>query len=51
MVLTVTPAIVPTMINDVLARSAADPAFSAQVDAAVHTALLAKARAGLLPPR
>jgi beta-N-acetylhexosaminidase len=48
MVLTVEPAIVPDMIDAVLARSAADPAFAEQVDAAVTTALTAKARAGLL---
>jgi beta-N-acetylhexosaminidase len=49
LVLTVEPSIVPAMIDAVLARSDADPAFAATVDAAVHTALLAKARAGLLP--
>jgi beta-N-acetylhexosaminidase len=49
LLLTVRPAIVPEMVDAVLARSAADPAFAKQVDAAVHTALLAKARAGLLP--
>ncbi|MGZ4548579.1 MAG: glycoside hydrolase family 3 N-terminal domain-containing protein [Blastococcus sp.] len=49
LVLTVAPSIVPAMIDAVLARSATDPAFAARVDAAVHTALLAKARAGLLP--
>lgn len=49
LLLTVRPAIVPEMVNAVLARSAADPAFAKQVDAAVRTALLAKARAGLLP--
>jgi beta-N-acetylhexosaminidase len=48
LVLTVDPSLVPGMIDAVLARSAADPAFAAQVDAAVRTALLAKARAGLL---
>jgi beta-N-acetylhexosaminidase len=37
------------MIAAVLARDAADPAFAAAVDGAVHTALRAKARAGLLP--
>ena len=36
------------MIDAVLTRSEQDPAFSAAVDAAVRTALLAKARAGLL---
>ena len=49
LVLTVDPAIVPTMIDAVLARADADPAFATTVDAAVHTALLAKERAGLLP--
>jgi beta-glucosidase-like glycosyl hydrolase len=48
MVLTVDPAIVPDMIDAVLARSAADQQFAEQVDAAVTTALTAKARAGLL---
>jgi beta-N-acetylhexosaminidase len=38
----------PQMIDAVLQRSAADPQFAAQVDAAVRTALTAKARAGLL---
>jgi beta-N-acetylhexosaminidase len=50
LVLTVDPALVPPMIDAVLARSTADPAFAAVVDGAVHTALLAKANAGLLPP-
>jgi beta-N-acetylhexosaminidase len=49
MVLTVDATIVPEMIDAVLARAAADPAFAAQVDAAVRTALEAKQRAGLLP--
>ena len=48
LVLSVDPAIVPDMIDAVLARDAADPAFAATVDAAVRTALLAKAGAGLL---
>ncbi len=48
LVLTVEPAIVPEMIDAVLARSEADPSFAATVDAAVRTALLAKDRAGLL---
>jgi beta-glucosidase-like glycosyl hydrolase len=48
LVLTVDPAIVPQMIDAVLARSASDPAFAATVDAAVHTALTAKDAAGLL---
>ncbi|HEY0400569.1 MAG TPA: glycoside hydrolase family 3 N-terminal domain-containing protein [Blastococcus sp.] len=49
LVLTVDATTVPAMIDAVLARSDSDPGFAAQVDAAVHTALLAKARAGLLP--
>jgi beta-N-acetylhexosaminidase len=49
LVLTVDATIVPGMIDAVLARSQADAGFAAQVDAAVRTALLAKARAGLLP--
>ena len=49
LLLTVRPAIVPEMVDAVLARSAADPAFAQQVDAAVRTALLATAGAGLLP--
>jgi len=48
LVLTVDAGLVPEMIDAVLARSDADPAFAAQVDAAVRTALLAKSRAGLL---
>ena len=49
MVLTVDATLVPEMIDAVLARAEADPGFSAQVDAAVRTALEAKQRAGLLP--
>ena len=49
MVLTVEPSDVPTMIDAVLERGREDPAFAGTVDAAVRTALLAKARAGLLP--
>jgi beta-glucosidase-like glycosyl hydrolase len=49
LVLTVDAGLVPEMIDAVLARTDSDPAFAAQVDAALHTALLAKARAGLLP--
>jgi beta-N-acetylhexosaminidase len=49
MVLTVTASDVPTMIDAVLERSRRDPGFAGKVDAAVRTALLAKARAGLLP--
>jgi beta-glucosidase-like glycosyl hydrolase len=48
LVLTVEPAIVPEMIDAVLAHSEGDPAFRAAVDDAVRTALLAKDRAGLL---
>jgi beta-N-acetylhexosaminidase len=48
LVLTVEPAIVPEMVDAVLERSAADPAFAATVRAAVRTALTAKAHAGLL---
>jgi beta-N-acetylhexosaminidase len=49
LVLTVDPGLVPQMIDAVLARSDSDPAFAAQVESALHTALLAKAHAGLLP--
>ena len=48
LVLTVDATLVPEMIDAVLARGDGDPAFAAQVDAAVRTALMAKARAGLL---
>ncbi len=48
LVLTVVPATFPAMLEAVLARDAADPAFAAVVDSAVRTALLAKAEAGLL---
>ena len=50
LVLTVDASIVSGMIDAVLARADSDAAFAAQVDDAVRTALLAKARAGLLPP-
>ncbi|WP_448628159.1 glycoside hydrolase family 3 N-terminal domain-containing protein [Geodermatophilus sp. URMC 64] len=50
LVLTVTASVLPGMQDAVLARDAADPAFAKKVDAAVRTALAAKARAGLLPP-
>jgi beta-glucosidase-like glycosyl hydrolase len=50
LVLTVTASVLPEMEDAVLARDAADPGFAKQVDAAVRTALVAKARAGLLPP-
>ncbi|MGY1745257.1 glycoside hydrolase family 3 N-terminal domain-containing protein [Blastococcus sp. SYSU D00695] len=48
LVLTVDPAVLPAMIDAVVDRAGTDPAFSAQVDAAVRTALLAKAGRGLL---
>ena len=48
MVLTVSSAEVPAMIDEVVATSLRDPAFAETVDAAVRTALEAKARAGLL---
>ncbi len=47
-VLTVEPAIVPEMIDAVLARGEADPSFAATVDDAVRSSLLAKDRVGLL---
>jgi beta-N-acetylhexosaminidase len=50
LILTVRAGLLPEMIDAVLARSAADPAFGTTVDAAVRTALVAKARAGLLAP-
>jgi beta-N-acetylhexosaminidase len=50
LVLTVTPSIVDEMIDAVAQRDATDHEFAAAVDSAVHTALLAKAEAGLLPP-
>lgn len=48
LVLTVAPDTFPAMLDAVVARDAADPAFAAVVDDAVRTALVAKARAGLL---
>jgi beta-glucosidase-like glycosyl hydrolase len=48
LVLTVEPATFPGMLDAVVARDAADPAFAAVVDSAVRTALLAKAESGLL---
>ncbi|MGY1684719.1 glycoside hydrolase family 3 N-terminal domain-containing protein [Geodermatophilus sp. SYSU D00867] len=48
LVLTVTEDVYPEMLDAVLARDGADPGFSATVDAAVRTALTAKAEAGLL---
>lgn len=49
LVLTVDAATVPRMVEAVLARDAADPAFAQLVDRAVRTALEAKVHAGLLP--
>jgi beta-glucosidase-like glycosyl hydrolase len=49
LVLTVDPAVFPEMLAAVRERVAANPQFAEAVDAAVRTALLAKARAGLLP--
>jgi len=48
LVLTVAPGLLEPMVDAVTARAAADPAFARQIDAAVRTDLLAKARAGLL---
>ncbi len=48
LVLTVAPDTYPAMLDAVVARDASDPTFAAVVDAAVRTALLAKAQAGLL---
>ncbi|MGY1786709.1 glycoside hydrolase family 3 N-terminal domain-containing protein [Geodermatophilus sp. SYSU D00698] len=48
LVLTVTEDVYPEMLDAVLARAEADPEFSVTVDAAVRTALTAKAEAGLL---
>lgn len=49
LVLTVDPALAPTMLDALQARASADPAFAAAVDAAALVALEAKSRAGLLP--
>ena len=48
LVLTVDPDVLPEMVDAVVARYDADPGFAATVDAAVRTALTAKAAAGLL---
>ncbi len=40
---------VTELIDAIVVRAEADPAFSATVDAALRTALIAKAEAGLLP--
>jgi beta-N-acetylhexosaminidase len=49
-VLTVDPAVFPAMLDAVVERDRADAGFRARIDAAVRTALVAKARAGLLSP-
>ncbi|MGQ7295000.1 glycoside hydrolase family 3 N-terminal domain-containing protein [Quadrisphaera sp. KR29] len=49
LVLTVDPELAPTMLEALVARAQADPAFAAAVDGAALVALQAKARAGLLP--
>lgn len=49
LVLTVDPGLLPSMVSAVLDRDRSDPAFTAALDDAVRTALVAKARAGLLP--
>ncbi|GAA3162451.1 glycoside hydrolase family 3 protein [Blastococcus jejuensis] len=48
LVLSLQPSDLEPMVEAVLARANADPEFAAVVDDAVRTALLAKARAGLL---
>jgi beta-N-acetylhexosaminidase len=47
-VLTVVPTLFPEMLAAVVDRDRTDGNFRARVDAAVRTALLAKAEAGLL---
>ncbi|MGY1762698.1 glycoside hydrolase family 3 N-terminal domain-containing protein [Geodermatophilus sp. SYSU D00779] len=49
LLLTMDADLVTEMIDVIVARAEIDPAFSATVDAAVRTALTAKADAGLLP--
>ena len=49
LMLTMDADLVPELIDAIVARAEADPAFSATVDAAVRTTLTAKADAGLLP--
>jgi beta-N-acetylhexosaminidase len=49
LMLTMDADLVTEMIDAILARAEADPAFSATVDTAVRTALTAKADAGLIP--
>ncbi len=48
LVRTVTAAVLPAMIDPVLTLAKQDAAFAERVDAAVRTALLAKAARGLL---
>ncbi|SDZ08845.1 beta-N-acetylhexosaminidase [Geodermatophilus africanus] len=48
LMLTMDAGAVDEMVDAVVARAEADPAFAAEVDEAVRTALTAKARAGLL---
>jgi beta-N-acetylhexosaminidase len=49
LVLTVDPRLLGPMVDAVLARDRTDATFRSAVDDAVRTALVAKARAGLLP--
>jgi beta-N-acetylhexosaminidase len=49
LLLTMDADLVTELIDAIVVRAEADPAFSATVDAAVRTALIAKADAGLLP--
>jgi beta-N-acetylhexosaminidase len=49
LMLTMDAGLVTEMIDAIVAHAESDPAFSATVDAAVRTALTAKADAGLLP--
>jgi beta-N-acetylhexosaminidase len=49
LMLTMDARLVTGMIDAIVARAESDPDFSAVVDAAVRTALTAKAEAGLLP--
>ena len=48
LMLTMDAGLVTEMVDAIVARAGADPAFSATVDDAVRTALTAKAEAGLL---
>jgi len=50
-VLTVTPSVLPAMVNAVTARAASDSVFRAKVQAAVLRVLTVKAEFGLLAPR